>query len=87
VSLWQTSLPDHRRDIGHRPGHCRGFGPAGGHSDLVARNRERGAAVLARIREETGSTCGEFLGADLSKQAEVRELAEEIQARYPHLDV
>jgi NAD(P)-dependent dehydrogenase (short-subunit alcohol dehydrogenase family) len=54
---------------------------------LVARNRERGAAVLERIREETGSTCGDFFAADLSKQAEVRELAEEIQTRYPHLDV
>jgi len=54
---------------------------------LVARNRERGAAVLARICEETGSTCGEFFAADLSKQAEVRELAEEIQARYPRLNV
>jgi NAD(P)-dependent dehydrogenase (short-subunit alcohol dehydrogenase family) len=54
---------------------------------LVARNRERGAAVLARIREESGSTCGQFFAADLSAQAEVRQLATDIQARYPHLDV
>jgi len=54
---------------------------------LVARNRERGAAVLARMREETGSRCGRFFAADLSTQAEVCQLAKDIQARYPHLDV
>ncbi|MEJ2732081.1 MAG: SDR family oxidoreductase [Anaerolineae bacterium] len=54
---------------------------------LVARNQDRGAAALARIHDETGSTSACFLGGDLSVQAEVRQLAEKVQARYPRLDV
>jgi NAD(P)-dependent dehydrogenase (short-subunit alcohol dehydrogenase family) len=54
---------------------------------LVARNRERGAAALARIREEAGSTSAQFFAADLSTRAEVCRLAEDVRARYPRLDV
>ena len=54
---------------------------------LVARTRERGAAALARIRDEAGSRSAHFLAADLSAQAEVRQLAHEFQARYPRLDI
>ena len=54
---------------------------------LVGRNRDRGAAALARIRAETGSRSACFLAADPSVQAEVRRLAQEVQARYPRLDV
>ena len=54
---------------------------------LVGRNRDRGAAAVARIREEAGSTSACFLAADLSVQAEVRRLAREFQAGYPRLDV
>jgi len=54
---------------------------------LVGRNRERGAAALARIREMAGSRSGEFIAADLSTRAEVRRLAQEVQVRYSHLDV
>jgi NAD(P)-dependent dehydrogenase (short-subunit alcohol dehydrogenase family) len=54
---------------------------------LVGRNRDRGAAAVARIREEAGSTSARFLAADLSVQAEVRRLVQEFRSRYPHLDV
>ncbi len=54
---------------------------------LVARNQERGTAALARIRDETGGTSACFLAADLSVQAEVRQLAQDVQARYPRLDI
>jgi NAD(P)-dependent dehydrogenase (short-subunit alcohol dehydrogenase family) len=54
---------------------------------LVARNWERGAAVLARMREEAGSPDARFFAADLSAQAEVRQVVEDIQARYAHVDV
>ena len=54
---------------------------------LVGRNRDRGAAAVARIREEAGSTSACFLAADLSVQAEVRRLVQEFRSRYPHLDV
>lgn len=54
---------------------------------LIGRNRARGATALARIREEADSTSAWFLAADLSVQAEVRQLAQEFQACYPRLDV
>jgi retinol dehydrogenase-14 len=54
---------------------------------LVGRDRARGVAALARIRDQAGSTSARFLPADLSVQAEVRRLAGEVQAGYPRLDV
>lgn len=54
---------------------------------LVGRNQDRGTAALARIRDETGSISACFLAADLSVLSEVRQLAQEVQARYPRLDV
>ena len=54
---------------------------------LVGRNRERGEAALARIRDEAGSAEGRFFPADLSVQAEVRQLARDFQDHYPRLDV
>jgi NAD(P)-dependent dehydrogenase (short-subunit alcohol dehydrogenase family) len=54
---------------------------------LVGRNQDRGTAALARIRDETGNRSACFLAADLSAHSEVRQLAQEVQARYPRLDV
>ena len=54
---------------------------------LVARNRERGAAVVARMRAEGGSPDARFFAADLSAQAEVRQVAQDIRAGYAHVDV
>jgi NAD(P)-dependent dehydrogenase (short-subunit alcohol dehydrogenase family) len=54
---------------------------------LVGRSDERGAAAVAGIRESTGSDLVEFLRADLSAQAEVRDLAARIIDRVPRLDV
>jgi NAD(P)-dependent dehydrogenase (short-subunit alcohol dehydrogenase family) len=54
---------------------------------LVGRNRARGAAAVARIRDEAGSTDARYFPADLSVQAEVRQLAHDFQAHYPRLDV
>jgi NAD(P)-dependent dehydrogenase (short-subunit alcohol dehydrogenase family) len=54
---------------------------------LVARNRNRGAAAVARIRDETGSADARFFPADLSIQAEVHQLVRDFRARYPRLDV
>jgi NAD(P)-dependent dehydrogenase (short-subunit alcohol dehydrogenase family) len=53
----------------------------------VGRNREKGAAVVARIREETGNPAVEFMQADLSVQAEIRHLVKEFQSRCSRLDV
>jgi NAD(P)-dependent dehydrogenase (short-subunit alcohol dehydrogenase family) len=54
---------------------------------VVARNFERGTATVSRIRQETGNSAVEFMLADLSDQAQVRQLAGVIQQRFTHLDV
>jgi NAD(P)-dependent dehydrogenase (short-subunit alcohol dehydrogenase family) len=54
---------------------------------MVCRNAEKGKAVLEEIRRESGSSQVDLLIADLSSQASVRSLAEQIQQRYPRLDV
>lgn len=54
---------------------------------LVAHNAEKGAATVARIKRETGTTSVDCLVADLSVQAEVRRLAEEFKDRYSRLHV
>lgn len=55
---------------------------------LVARDRDRAAAVLERIREAApDSPVPDTAFADLSSQAEVRRLAAELMDRSPHIDV
>ncbi len=54
---------------------------------VVARNPERGAATIRRLQQETGNSAVELLIADLSVQAQVRQLANEVQRRFAHLDV
>jgi retinol dehydrogenase-14 len=54
---------------------------------LVGRNRLRGAAALDRIRDEAGRADARYFRADLSVQAEVRQLARDLQSHYPRLDV
>jgi retinol dehydrogenase-14 len=54
---------------------------------LAGRDAERGAASVLRVRAETNNARVEFLRADLSALAEVRRLAGEVAARYPHIDV
>ncbi len=54
---------------------------------IVARNADRGAATVSRIRQETGNSAVELMVADLSVQAQVQQLASEIQHRVACLDV
>jgi NAD(P)-dependent dehydrogenase (short-subunit alcohol dehydrogenase family) len=53
----------------------------------VGRNPDKGAAIVADIRQETGNSEVEFMLADLSVQTAVRHLAQEFTAHYPRLDV
>jgi NAD(P)-dependent dehydrogenase (short-subunit alcohol dehydrogenase family) len=53
---------------------------------LVGRSREKAEATADRIRREADNPSVEYLLADLSSQAEVRRLAEEVKGRYPRLD-
>jgi len=54
---------------------------------MVSRNAEKGKAALEEIRRESGSSQVDLLIADMSSQASVRALAEEIRQKYPRLDV
>jgi len=54
---------------------------------MVCRNAEKGRAALEEIRRESGSSRVDLLIADMSSQASVRVLAEQIQQKYPRLDV
>jgi NAD(P)-dependent dehydrogenase (short-subunit alcohol dehydrogenase family) len=53
----------------------------------VGRSPERCAEAARRIREQTGTSAVEFLVADLSSQAEVRRLADQVKAATGRLDV
>jgi retinol dehydrogenase 14 len=54
---------------------------------LVARDPKRGQATLEEIQKATGNAHLELYIADLSKQADVRRLAEEFSAKHQTLDV
>jgi NAD(P)-dependent dehydrogenase (short-subunit alcohol dehydrogenase family) len=54
---------------------------------VVGRSPERCAATLERIRNETGASAVESMVADLSSQADVRRLAEQVRQRCDRLDV
>lgn len=53
----------------------------------VGRSPERCAEAAHQIREQTGTSAVEFLVADLSSQAEVRRLANQVKAATGRLDV
>jgi NAD(P)-dependent dehydrogenase (short-subunit alcohol dehydrogenase family) len=54
---------------------------------LVSRDPQRCAETTGRIREKTGNSAVEYLTADLSSQAQVRRLSQEIRQRCDRLDV
>ena len=59
----------------------------GAHVVMVARSRERGEAALGDVRRASGNAKVDLLLADLSSQASIRQLAAEILAAYPSIDV
>ena len=54
---------------------------------LVGRNQEKGVAVLQEIEAETGNPNLTFLLADLSSQASIRQLVDEVKRRFLRLDI
>lgn len=54
---------------------------------VVGRNAERGAAALAEITADSHNDSVELMLADLSRQSEVRRLAQEFLERHDRLDV
>jgi NAD(P)-dependent dehydrogenase (short-subunit alcohol dehydrogenase family) len=60
----------------------------GAHLSVVARSQARAASAVAQITAAGGSgTEIDVLRADLSSQASIRQLAEEILAKHPQIDV
>jgi retinol dehydrogenase 14 len=64
-----------------------GLASMGAHVVLVCRNQQKGEAALADIRRKSGSSQLDLLIADVSSQASVRALAEQIRQKYSRLDV
>jgi NAD(P)-dependent dehydrogenase (short-subunit alcohol dehydrogenase family) len=64
-----------------------GLAQMGARLIMACRNLEKGKAALEEIRRESGSSQVDLLIADMSSQASVRGLAEQIQRKYPRLDV
>ena len=64
-----------------------GLAQMGARVIMVCRNAEKGKAALEEICREFGSSQVDLLIADMSSQASVRALAEQIQRKYPRLDV
>jgi retinol dehydrogenase 12 len=54
---------------------------------LVSRSADRCTATVTAIQRETGNPSVTFLQADLSSQAEVRNVAQELLNRHAHLHV
>jgi retinol dehydrogenase-12 len=54
---------------------------------IVSRNEQRCQAATERIRIETSNPSVDYLVADLSSQAQVRQLAQGFREKYPRLDV
>lgn len=54
---------------------------------MVARNRERGEAAQVDIQKESDNEQVDLLLADLSVQADIRQLAKDFKERYTRLDV
>lgn len=64
-----------------------GLAKLGAHVIVTGRDRQRGEAGVAAIRQASGSRKVDLLVADLAAQAEIHRLADEVMARYARLDV
>ena len=80
-------MPGHWRDGWNRSGHGARLARKGARVILVGRTTERCSRAAEEIRALTGSTAVEWLVADLSSQADVRRLADQVRSRWPRLDV
>ena len=60
---------------------------AGASLAILCRSRTKGEALRSRIKSETGSSEVALFLADLESQQQIHEVAGEILARYPRIDV
>lgn len=54
---------------------------------VVGRSPEKTTATVGALQQATGNQAVEGLLADLSRQSQVRALADQVRARYPRLDL
>ena len=64
-----------------------GLASMGARVGITGRDRARAEAAAAGIARESGNPAVDVFVGDLSSQAEVRRLADEVLATYPRLDV
>jgi len=64
-----------------------GLASMGARVGITGRDRPRAEAAAAAITRESGNAAVDVFVADMSAQAEVRRLADEVLAAYPRLDV
>jgi NAD(P)-dependent dehydrogenase (short-subunit alcohol dehydrogenase family) len=64
-----------------------GLASKGARVGITGRDRARADAAAADIARESGKPAVDVFVADMSSQAEVRRLADEVLAAYPRLDV
>jgi retinol dehydrogenase 14 len=64
-----------------------GLASLGARVGITGRDRERAEVAAAAIIQESGNPSVDVFVADMSSQAEVRRLADEVLAAYPRLDV
>lgn len=63
------------------------FAAAGARTVIIGRNPDKTDAVLAEIKERSGSDIVDALLCDFTSQAAIRRLAQTVLDRYPRLDV
>jgi NAD(P)-dependent dehydrogenase (short-subunit alcohol dehydrogenase family) len=66
---------------------ARELAAAGAHVVMVCRDPERGSEARARLAEIAAGQVPDLLLCDLSSQAAIRSLSEELHASYEHIDV
>lgn len=64
-----------------------GLAGRGAHVVMVSRDRQKGERAAEDVRRGTGNPRVDLLLADLSSQAEVRRLADDVLERYPRVHV
>jgi NAD(P)-dependent dehydrogenase (short-subunit alcohol dehydrogenase family) len=66
---------------------ARGLARLGAHIVLVGRDQDRAAAAADELRRDTGNDAVDALTADVTRQADLHRLADEVVARYGRLHV
>ncbi len=64
-----------------------GLAKMGAQIIITGRNRQRGEAAVAEIKQASGNPKVDLMIADMTSQADIECLADEVIAKYPRLDV